>query len=109
MLCNYPINMFDTCLNGSNPLLCENLRYNHETLGLKLERPEQIKQFDNSNTGIAPYPIHSMNDYVMAVMNLMMETINRKIPDLENERGRTIYISYGKITARPRKTSDAEK
>ncbi|MGI8951284.1 MAG: patatin-like phospholipase family protein [Chitinophagaceae bacterium] len=109
MLCNYPINMFDTCVNGNNPLMCDSVKYNHETLGLKLERPEQINQFDSAETGIAPFEISSMKDYMMALMNLMMETLNRKTPGLENEIGRTIYISYGNIFGRPRKVSGAEK
>ncbi len=109
MLCNYPVNMFDTCINGSNSLLCDSVKYNYETLGLKLERPEQINEFDSADTDIAPYSISSTKDYMMAVMNLMTETLNRKTPGLKNEKGRTIYISYGNIFGRPRKVSEAEK
>ncbi len=51
---NYPIDLFDTA--G---------RPNPETLGLKLERPAQIRQ---SKTGdeIAPYSIRNVNDYLSA-------------------------------------------
>jgi NTE family protein len=109
MLCNYPINMFDSSLDGSNPLTSENVLYNRQTLGLKLERAAQIEEFDKNNTGIAPYAINSMKQYTSALMNLMMETLNRKSPGLINEKGRTIYISYGDISGRPRKVSLKEK
>jgi NTE family protein len=109
MLCNYPINMFDSCVDGSNPLTSEKVIYNPKTLGLKLERGEQIEEFEKSDSDIAPYQINNMKEYSSAVMNLMMETINRKSPRLDNERGRTIYISYGDISGRPRKISAEEK
>lgn len=109
MLCNYPINMFDSCTGGGDPLSCKNVVYNTQTLGLKLERAEQIKEFDKNETRIAPYKINNMKDYSTAVMNLVMEGLNRKSPDLENERGRTIYISYGDISGKPRRVSAAEK
>lgn len=109
MLCNYPVNMFDSCLDGSNPLISENVIYNPETLGLKLERDQQIKEFDSNKTEIAPYQIHNMRQYTSAVMNLMMENMNRRSPNLSNEKGRTIYISYGNISSRVRKISLEEK
>jgi NTE family protein len=109
MLCNYPVNMFDSCTDGSNPLTSENVIYNHETLGLKLERADQIKEFNEEKTDVAPYQIDNMKEYSSAVMNLMMEKLNRQTPDLSNERGRTIYISYGDISGRVRKISDEEK
>lgn len=109
MLCNYPINMFDSCATGGDPLTCENVIYNPQTLGLKLERSEQIKEFENGKTAIAPYHIKSMKQYSSAVMNLMMESINRKSPDLSNEKRRTIYINYGDISAKPRTISAKER
>jgi len=109
MLCNYPINIFDSCADGGNPLNCKNLIYNQETLGLKLERGAQIKEFSEGKTAIAPYTIKNMKQYSSAVMNLMMESVNRESPDLANERGRTIYISYGDISGRPRKVPKSER
>ena len=50
-----------------------------------------------------------MKQYSDAVMNLMMEKLNRKTTDLSNEKGRTIYISYGEISGRVRKISIEEK
>lgn len=109
LMANYPISIFDTCENGSNPLLCDKLQYNKATLGLKLERPEQIDSFEHFTNNIPPYNIKSLNDYLIAFTNLMMETLNRKSPGMENEKGRTIYISYGDISGRIRKTSEKEK
>ena len=109
ILCNYPINMFDSCANCGNPLTCDQVIYNHETLGLKLERDEQLKVYDENKTNIAGYNIRSMKQYASAVMNVIMENINRKTPDLSNEKGRTIYISYGDISARVRKVPPEQR
>jgi hypothetical protein len=80
-----------------------------QTLGLKLERPEQIQQFENGISAIAPHPVASLKDYKLALINLLQETLARKTYDLENEKGRTIYISYGNVFGKIRKVSDAEK
>lgn len=109
MLCNYPISIFDSCARGGNPLVCKDVIYNQQTIGLKLERGAQIKEYDENKTNIAPYHIKNIKQYSSAVMNLMMESMNRKSPDLSNEKGRTIYISYGNISGRPRKVSTEEK
>ncbi len=108
MLCNYPINMFDSCVDGGNPLTSEKVIYNPQTLGLKLERGEQVEKFEKNDINIAPYQIKNMKEYSIAVMNLIMESINRKA-GLANEKGRTIYISYGDISGKPRKVSITEK
>lgn len=109
LIANYPISIFDTCLNGNNPLWCNQLKFNKATIGLKLERPQQIDSFRHSSNTIPPYNIKSLNQYLIAFTNLMMETLNRKSPGMENEKGRTIYISYGDISGRIRKTSETEK
>ncbi|HUS01796.1 MAG TPA: patatin-like phospholipase family protein [Chitinophagaceae bacterium] len=109
MVANYPINIFDTCINGGNPLICDNVKYNDQSLGLKLEREEQIKQFNNNSTDVAPYNITSLNDYLDALLNEMMESLARKTPDLRNETGRTIYISHGKISGKLKNISPATK
>ena len=109
MLCNYPVNMFDSSTDGVNPLTSEHVIYNPETLGLKLERDQQIKEFEDSKTDIAAYHITNMKQYTSAVMNLIMENINRRTPDLSNEKGRTIYISYGGVSSRVRKISSEER
>jgi NTE family protein len=109
MLCNYPIGLFDSCVNGENVLTCANAIYNKETIGLKLERGAQIKEFEENKNDIAAYQIKNMKQYSSAVINLLMESVNRRSPDLANEKGRTIYISYENISGRPRKISPAEE
>jgi hypothetical protein len=38
-----------------------------------------------------------------------METLSRKYPGLENEKGRTIYVSQGNIFSRIKKTKQQDK
>jgi NTE family protein len=109
MLNNYPINIFDTCMHSDDPFTCNDIVYNYETLGLKLERREQIKQFQQGSTDVAPYLTSSLANYLLAIINLMQETLGRKTPNLKNEKGRTIYISYGNIFGKLRKVSTTEK
>jgi len=107
IVANYPINIFDSCKNGVNGLFCDQIIHNKQTLGMKLERNEQIERLSTSSE-IPPINIHNFNEYSGAFLNLVMETINRK-PNLENERGRTIYIGYGDIFSKPRKMTTKEK
>lgn len=109
MLCNYPISIFDSCENIKNPLLCNQVKFNMQTIGIKLERPEQIDSLQKNNITIPPYSVNNLNQYLAAFSNLMIETLNRKYPDLENERGRTIYVSYGNINSKVRKMKAEEK
>lgn len=109
MLCNYPISMFDSCENRKNPLLCFEAKLNPETIGVKLERPEQIDSLQNNSIAIPPYDPHNLNEYFLAFSNLLMETLARKYPKLENEIGRTIYVSYGNIFSKPRRMKASEK
>jgi NTE family protein len=109
MINNFPINMFDTCMHGGDPFVCDDVIYNHQTLGLKLERQDQIQQFEHGFTDVAPYPVSSLNNYLLALNNLLMETLGRKTLNLKNEKGRTIYISYGNIFGKPRNASEREK
>jgi hypothetical protein len=99
--------MFDTCGCTCNPLTCNTPAFNNATLGLKLERPEQIEQFKQS-TDIPPYTINNLGQYLNAFSNLLLETMNRR-GNMENEKGRTIYISYGDIQSKVRKMKDEEK
>lgn len=105
MLCNYPISMFDSCVSGGQPLLCDRLIFNSHTLGIKLERAEQIDAFLHGSVQIPPYHPKNLGDYLGAFANLTMETMARKYPGMENETGRTIYISYGNINPRIKKMS----
>ena len=109
MLCNYPINFFDTSENNLNPLLSDKVKFNKQTIGIKLERPQQIDSLNNNSTQIPAYDINKLSEYFSALINLLMETINRRYPNLENERGRTIYVSQGNISSRVKKTKQQDK
>ena len=85
---NYPIHLFD--VDG---------KPNPETLGLKLERPEQIRQFQD-NREAAPYPIRNVNEYVSAFYNFVIENLN---PASDTDSSRTIYISMEGIRPRVRR------
>jgi NTE family protein len=110
MLNNYPISMFDTCDDASaNPLFCHGLKFNNQTIGIKLERPQQIDSLNNNSIIIPSYDINKLSEYLSAFSNLLMETLSRKYPGLENERGRTIYVSQGNISSRVKKTKEQDK
>jgi NTE family protein len=91
VVANYPLTLFDT--TGANM----------QTIGFKLERPEQI---DYSGTGLAPFTITKFTGYIAALYNVTIEQLNKAS---ENEKVRTIYISSGKINPRVRKISQEEK
>lgn len=109
MLCNYPISMFDSCKNGGEALLCKDAVFNKQTLGIKLERQDQINNFLQNSNEIPRYDPKSFGDYMSAFKNLMMETMQRQYPNLENEKGRTIYVSDGKISSRIKKINFKNK
>jgi NTE family protein len=92
---NYPLAVFDS---GS---------INPHTLGLKLERPEQITYYDQS-TEIAPYSITNLKTHIGALYNLTIETLARKSA-MEYERFRTIYISTAGMNPRVRKMTNDQK
>jgi NTE family protein len=94
VISNYPITMFDTG------------RINKHTLGIKLERPEQIEL--NETELLAPYKIQKFGGYVAALYNLVIESLNRPVSK-EIEKERTIYISTGNLNPRVRKMSSAQK
>lgn len=109
MICNYPVSMFDSCENINNPLDCFDAKPNPYTLGIKLERPEQIDSLRHNSTTIPPYDPRNLSEYFEAFTNLLMETLSRKYPHLENEKGRTIYVSDGDIDPKPRRMRLKEK
>lgn len=109
LLCNYPISMFDSCKKGGVALLSDDVLFNQQTLGIKLERPEQIEAFLHDSTDMPPFQPKNINDFMTAFTNLVTETLVRKYPGLQNEKGRTIYISYGNTNPKIKRMSDKEK
>ena len=55
------------------------------------------------------YNSHDIDYYKLALINLLQDTLGRKTFNLENEKGRTIYISYGNVFGKIRKVSATEK
>ena len=90
---NYPIALFDV---DGQP--------NPETLGFKLERPEQIQQFSTGD-GLAPYRIQTINGYVSAFYNYVIESLN---PASVSEKNRTVYISMEGVKPRVRRMQTDE-
>jgi len=100
LLDNYPIDVFKD--GESRPSAVS-----HFTLGLKLERPEQIT-YGQNHDGLAPYPIHSFGNYVGALYNVIIEQLNKGIPPAE-ERNHTIYISTSNLNPRVRHITREQK
>ena len=101
LLANYPINIFNSNHENTSTAI------NEYTLGLKLDRPEQIVWYEN-NTGIAPYDIHSFTGYLGALYNLIIEQLNKSIPYNE-EKKHTIYISTSNLSPRVRHITKEQK
>ena len=98
---NYPITIFNS-INDD-----ELGKINPATLGLSLERPEQIA-YSKNHTGIAPFRIHSFSSYVAALYNLTIEKMNKR-EHYEEESKHTIYISTSNLNPRVRHISSEQK
>jgi NTE family protein len=107
LLQNYPIDMFDSAFNDGADVRDAETQVNPKTLGLKLERPEQIEHF-NSQKDIAPYKINNLKNYVGALYNIVIENLNRK-QSFDDESFRTVYISTSNISPKVRKISTHHK
>jgi hypothetical protein len=102
--------MFDTCEgSGINPLFCDKVKFNSQTIGIKLERQQQIDSLNQNTIRIPAYDINKFSQYLSAFSNLLMETLSRKYPGLENEKGRSIYVSQGNISSIIKKTKQQDK
>jgi NTE family protein len=99
LVANYPINIFNK--NGEAGTI------NDHTLGLKLDRPEQI-EYSRHHAGIAPYHIQSFFGYMAALYNLTIEQLNKSVP-YEEEKKHTIYISTSNLSPRVRGITDEQK
>lgn len=101
LMANYPITIFNTEQDNVNQLI------NKYTLGLKLERPEQMA-YQEQHKGIAPYDIHSFSGYLSALYNLTMEQLNKRIP-YDEEKKHTIYISTSNLSPKVRHLTAEQK
>jgi NTE family protein len=101
LLANYPINVFNKDHSKTSDYI------NQYTLGLKLDRPEQI-EYSKNHSGIAPYDIHSLSGYMAALYNLTIEQLNKSIP-YDEEKIHTIYISTSNLGPRVRHITTEQK
>ncbi|MGN6567232.1 MAG: patatin-like phospholipase family protein [Flavipsychrobacter sp.] len=101
LLANYPIEMFNTSLDSTNHTI------NEHTLGLKLDRPDQIT-YATTHDGLAPFHIHSLPTYIAALYNLTINQLNKGVsPEIEKKN--TIYISTSNLSPRVRHITREQK
>ncbi len=108
LLLNYPIEIFDQTkyLSSANDSTQNKRIFNTETIGLRLERCEQIDHETRMQEGFAPFDIQDFKTYVSALYNIMTESVSRpKTEDIS----RTIYINDYDMNPRVRKISEEEK
>lgn len=103
VLANYPFYVFDQECMDSNGMIC--YKANPLTLGLKLERPDQLS---TDIVEIAPYDIAGYKSFMASFYTLTSETINReKLTEAHFEQ--TILISNLDMSPKVRKLSEEEK
>lgn len=113
ILANYPVNLFDnlkyidTAAVTTADYNAQGVFYNPQTLGLRLDRDEQIA-YDQQQAGLAPYPITRFGDYMGAFYNLVEESLNRQTLT-PHDWSRTISISTKGLGQRVRKLDETEK
>ncbi|RSK50871.1 patatin [Hymenobacter rigui] len=114
LLANYPVELFDhprylpAQLSASTKPDAEGRVYNPETLGLRLDRAEQIA-CDTLPTGrqqLAPYDINGFGSYIAALYNLTEETLN---PTRAQDWARTISINTEGFAPKIKRMPDADK
>ncbi|WP_188811537.1 patatin-like phospholipase family protein [Hymenobacter cavernae] len=112
LLANYPIDLFDKpryLPNQTSSAQPSNNRIiNPETLGLRLDRAEQIA-YDTARTGrqqLAPYTISNFGSYIGALYTLAIENLNPAQPE---DWKRTVSISTLGFNPKIKRISEAQK
>ncbi|RSK46424.1 patatin [Hymenobacter perfusus] len=114
LLANYPVELFDyprylpTQLSASTAPDAAGRVFNPETLGLRLDRAEQIA-CDTLPTGrqeLAPYDINGFGSYIAALYNLTEETLN---PTRAQDWSRTVSINTEGFAPKIKRMPDADK
>ncbi len=122
LLANYPIHLFDypryfspgtvpaTALTTAAPSSAtgETRSFNPETLGLRLDRAEQLS-YDAQPGGrqqLAPYAIHDFGSYMGALYTVAIENLN---PARSEDWARTVSISTLGFNPKIKRISDAQK
>jgi NTE family protein len=106
ILANYPLQIFDTIPSDVQMENAYDSGHN-KTLGLKVERPEQLDWYKTS-AYIAPFRINSFRQYISALYNIVIENLNRSLP-YEEEKRKTIYINTNNISPKVRKITREQK
>ena len=112
LLANYPVDLFDKprylpAGTAATPDAQGNV-FNPETLGLRLDRAEQIP-LDTATTGrrqLAPYDIQDFNTYVGALYTVALENLN---PVQPQDWKRTVSINFLGFSPKIKRVTDAEK
>jgi NTE family protein len=108
IVANYPIHIFDQAQYVSGGTLGDTTQVvNWETLGVRLERDEQIP-YDEQNQGLAPFPIEGFVDYIGAFYNLVLEMLNRR-ELTDDDWSRTVMVSCAGIGPKIKKMSQEQK
>lgn len=106
LLLNYPIEIFDQQKYLNEEDLKSEDKFNSETLGLKLEKCEQIDHDISHKNGLAPQEIVDFGSFMAALSNIVMRNVN---PPHVRDTERTIYITELDGSARVRKVPEEEK
>ena len=113
LLANYPIDLFDQprYRPAGAPAAPPDARgrvFNPETLGLRLDRAEQIA-YDTTAAGrqqLAPYDVHDFGSYVGALYTVALENLN---PAQPADWARTVSISTLGFNPKIKRVSEAQK
>lgn len=107
ILQNFPIDIFDqTKYLSENDQVKNEAIFNPETIGLRIDRCEQIEHETFNGEGIAPYQINDFSSYLSALSSILMRNVSPPHPkDIE----RTVFISDLGMSARVRKVPEMEK
>lgn len=102
LISNYPLEIFDNERYG-DCIQINNKKQNKETLGLLLEKPEQI-EYSKYFTGNYPLPIRTVRNYIGAVYRTLVDKPNPEVSDSALLH-RTVMISNLNVSGRVRKIS----
>jgi len=104
---NFPIHIFDQARYMTNADSTAHIKYNPNTLGIRLDSDDQIR-YDMDGKGLAPFRITGMKSYMSAFYTVILENLNRQNLTSEDWK-RTISISTAYIGPKVRKLPAHDK
>lgn len=102
-IANFPIHLFDSTVVRAGVAA---VIANEGTLGFRIDRDQQI-EYDKQNKGLAGMPVTSFKEYMRALYNITLESLNRQ-PLSPEDWKRTVSISDGALQPRIRKLAKEE-